>query len=473
MESLLITPTYFTVSPYRGSSLSITLLTMFTRSLICQTAAVTRRVCFRRGITSKSTPFELEPKTKGEDPYADVNSFYSDMFTESPRDTSSGTTPSEVDEISELNQEMADFYGVDNLADPIPTSHDALNQDQMPTPQSTVKPDLLATIQANKPAIFLSSFHNPFKNLALEDYIFTHTPVSSTFLAHRLIFYVNSPCVVIGKNQNPWKEANIPLLKSLQIPLLRRRSGGGTVVHDLRNVNYSYITTRPDFNRSFFGKVIVDAINNANLGVELDQNDRGDIITKLERKKVSGSAFKISKGKSYHHGTMLLDSKLDILRSLLNTKDRDQNVEFRCGSVDSVPSPVTNVGLDNESFMEVVADGFFELYGEDVQVVSVEETDLPQQVLDTADELEQWDWRYGNTPKFEMDITHPEFKITLKVEKGLVKSFTVDQHADKFVYLQQVLESGEKVRFIGSDISGYILDESYGEFIGKHIDGTD
>lgn len=46
-----------------------------------------------------------------------------------------------------------------------------------------------------------------------------------------LLIYRDEPCVVIGRNQNPWKEINFPALKKVGIPFIRRRSGGGTVYH--------------------------------------------------------------------------------------------------------------------------------------------------------------------------------------------------------------------------------------------------
>jgi lipoate-protein ligase A len=391
--------------------------------------------------TKPPLPFS-EEALRGDDQYSEVNNFYSDMFTQIPASTQM-KLDDPVDELAELNAEMNELYGLN------------------------CSRTLLSQIQENTPKIFISSHTNPYRNLALEEYIFQNTPKDQQFHAHRLIFYTNSPCVVIGKNQNPWKEANVPLLNSLQIPLLRRRSGGGTVVHDLKNVNYSYITTRDSFNRSYFGKLIVDQINKSRLA-QLKQNERGDITT-IEGKKVSGSAYKVSKGMSYHHGTMLLNSNLEVLRSLLNTKQRHGVVEFRCNSVDSVPAPVTNIGIENEEFINAVSDGFIDLYP-NLDLIEVDE--LPEEVLSIAQELEEWDWRFGNTPKFEMDIQCKDFKITFMVEKGCLKDFNVDKDESQFKFLRQVLENGEKIQFKGEAISGFIIDDDISGFIGDYIDGS-
>merc|ERR1711977_544440 len=75
---------------------------------------------------------------------------------------------------------------------------------------------LLSTASADKAptAIYHSRSHNPWFNLAFEDWIFRHTPPSQIVL----YIYRNSPCVVIGRNQNPWKEINLGLLRKLDVP---------------------------------------------------------------------------------------------------------------------------------------------------------------------------------------------------------------------------------------------------------------
>ena len=81
------------------------------------------------------------------------------------------------------------------------------------------------------------------------------------------------------KNQNPWQEVNLPVLNSLGVPMLRRRSGGGTVVHDLGNVNYSYMTTKANFDRHKFASYIVEAVNQASPRFKIETNERGDIVS--------------------------------------------------------------------------------------------------------------------------------------------------------------------------------------------------
>lgn len=304
------------------------------------------------------------------------------------------------------------------------------------------------------PRAFVSAFDDPYLNLALEAYIFKNMPAKEEssllqdgksleknntmksyesepgYTNNRLLFYVNKACVVIGRNQNPWRECNVPLLKSLGIPLLRRRSGGGTVVHDGGNINFSVMTSREDFTRDKHAKMIVNSINqlppkvrkllktegrdNMDIGdynfgdsepsgissgmgsmmggvptpfgegigaldipnsgedsglsvivngpqIKLAVNERYDIVDAKTREKVSGSAYKIERQRAYHHGTMLLESRLDVLKALLHRNpERLGTVEGR--GVESVKSPVVNLGVDKDVFISTVLDAFANEY---------------------------------------------------------------------------------------------------------------
>ena len=78
---------------------------------------------------------------------------------------------------------------------------------------------------------------NPYFNLALEEYLLKE------FSLHDDLFYVwrNDPCVVVGRNQNPFNEIHLNYADRHHIPVIRRISGGGAVYHDLGNINFTYI----------------------------------------------------------------------------------------------------------------------------------------------------------------------------------------------------------------------------------------
>ena len=83
----------------------------------------------------------------------------------------------------------------------------------------------------------LNSSHDPFYNQAFEEYVFEHFRQGEIFL-----LWQNSPAVVVGSYQNICREVHVERLRQLGIPVIRRITGGGTVYHDLGNLNYTYIS---------------------------------------------------------------------------------------------------------------------------------------------------------------------------------------------------------------------------------------
>ena len=83
----------------------------------------------------------------------------------------------------------------------------------------------------------VSDYKNPYFNIALEEYLFS----SDDFGDDIIIVWRNEESIFLGKNQNPYVEIEHSLINNRKIPLLRRISGGGTVYHDLGNVNMTFI----------------------------------------------------------------------------------------------------------------------------------------------------------------------------------------------------------------------------------------
>ncbi len=80
--------------------------------------------------------------------------------------------------------------------------------------------------------IIKSSSLDIYRNLAIEEYLMAH------FTEPTLFLWQSDCAVVMGKNQNPWRECRLSLMRDEGIPLARRSSGGGTVYHDSGNLNY-------------------------------------------------------------------------------------------------------------------------------------------------------------------------------------------------------------------------------------------
>ncbi|KAJ3740829.1 Lipoyltransferase and lipoate-protein ligase [Lentinula detonsa] len=265
-------------------------------------------------------------------------------------------------------------------------------------------------------SIYISKSTNPYFNLSFEDWfvLFRHKAPDKPLL----LLYRDDPCVVIGRNQNPWKEVNLSALRAREgIPFIRRRSGGGTVYHDLGNTNFSIHLPRTSFDRHLTAQVILRAVRS--LGIDATVNDRNDIC--VGKEKICWSAYKIVSQRAYHHGTMLISTQLDTLGDLLhNTKDT-----METKGVASVRSPVRNLQqfkptVTHEAFVDAVIHEFREEY--EVRAVNdVDNCKDIEYIQNGILELPSWDWAYGQTPEFT-------YTVSQAFEWGTVKAKIRSKH---------------------------------------------
>lgn len=269
-----------------------------------------------------------------------------------------------------------------------------------------------ASHASNKTQIYMSKSRDPFVNLSIEHHLLQITPADSTIL----LLYTNSPCVVFGRNQNPWLEVNLQRLADIRlrpesvgwtdeaIQLVRRRSGGGTVFHDAGNVNFSVICPPAAFDRNKHAEMVVRALKF--LGkVNTRVNERHDIVMDVDSAgkqstfKISGSAYKLTRLRALHHGTCLLGSpNLDNISGLLRSPAEPF---IKAKGVESVRTPVRNVGIGNAEFEDAVRNEFGRMYGEASIYDTVGEDALKvQKVADGCRELQSKSWIYGQTPRF-------------------------------------------------------------------------
>ncbi|ORZ38778.1 hypothetical protein BCR44DRAFT_1427780 [Catenaria anguillulae PL171] len=205
---------------------------------------------------------------------------------------------------------------------------------------------------------------NPYLNLAIEEWLFRTTPPSS----HILLLWRNSPCV-----------CNVHHLAADSIPWLRRKSGGGTVFHDLGNSIYSIIEPRETFTRR----------KNAELVARV--NERHDLV--VDGKKVSGSAFKLT--------NTPVAQVLEGGSPKVGHKGRS-----KC-SFASHQSARVLVTVDHGSFCEAVVDQFrkqHDLGYLKVETVDEQVVEREVKVREAYEELMSDDWKLGQTPEFVNEI---------------------------------------------------------------------
>ncbi len=260
--------------------------------------------------------------------------------------------------------------------------------------------------------IFISTLHNPYQNLALEHALFQNTQAPSLFL------YVNTPCVVIGRAQNPWIEANLAYMQQRQIPLLRRQSGGGTVVHDLGNLNFSFMSPTAHYDKQQHLRIVLKALHD--LGIPATVNERHDLM--LQGKKISGSAFRETRDHCFHHGTLLIESDLPALREALAAPP----LKIKTNAVPSVRSAVMNLcdfkaDLSMQQMQSQLITAFSLHHQFTIAPTLLDETALDSPLAQTALSLYQsQEWLYHKTLPFEEQREVNGQIVTLYVEQGVI-----------------------------------------------------
>jgi lipoate-protein ligase A len=236
---------------------------------------------------------------------------------------------------------------------------------------------------------------DPRINLAIEEYALRELTGESELL----LFYVNEPSIIIGKNQNTAEEINLPFVEQHGIHVVRRLSGGGAVYHDLGNLNFSFITN--DDGKSFhnykkFTEPVVRALRE--LGVEAELSGRNDI--QVGERKISGNAQFATKGRMYSHGTLLFDTDLDRVNHALKVKA----AKIEAKGVKSVRSRVANI---SEFLKEPMTIGEFRAHL--LRSIFRGRNPIPEYKLTEEDwrnieaiadnRYRKWEWNFGESPE--------------------------------------------------------------------------
>ena len=247
--------------------------------------------------------------------------------------------------------------------------------------------------------VLVSDTFDPWFNLATEDWIFRDMDPDT----HVLYLWRNTDTVVIGRFQNPWTECNTSKMEEDNIKLARRQSGGGAVYHDLGNTNFTFMSSKENYDKSVNNKIIIESLNEYNITAYA--SGRNDILVDDSDgpKKISGSAFKEAKDRSFHHGTLLIDADLTKLGNYLNPNRK----KLESKGIKSVRSRVSNLvnfnsEITHKSLTTTIVEKFFSHYGSSCKVEVLDNKALKSEVKlsDYYDKLRDWNWRFGETPKF-------------------------------------------------------------------------
>ena len=267
--------------------------------------------------------------------------------------------------------------------------------------------------------VIINSNTNPRFNLALEEHLLKCT--SDEFF----MLWQNKNSVIVGRNQNTAAEVDIEKAKALGIDIVRRETGGGTVYHDLGNLNYSFISNDPDAFLDFqrFATPVLKTLEN--LGVPAELSGRNDLL--IDGKKFSGNAQSVYKNRLLHHGTLLFDTDLSVLSTLL-TVDPDK---IQSKGISSVKSRVTNIlpylqeNITVDTFASLISERVLtDIDGAELSAPTENEISAAEQIK--IEKYDTWEWNFGFAPPYNFHkknrFTIGTIEVFLDVTDGCITS---------------------------------------------------
>lgn len=267
----------------------------------------------------------------------------------------------------------------------------------------------------------IGSGTNPYENIALEEYLLTHTEPEECIL----YLWQNRKTVVIGYNQNAWKECRVEALEADGGYLARRLSGGGAVFHDLGNLNFTFLTRKSSYSIERQTEVILRAVRS--FGIEAVRTGRNDLT--VDGRKFSGNAFYRTGDFCYHHGTILIRADKQEMSRYLNVSRE----KLQSKGVESVRSRVENLAQYEPSLTVArMQKALIEAYGGVYDGVPelLMQSGLPAAQLQAgAERFASWEWLYGRKIPFNFEagrrFVWGEVLVHLEISEGIIRKAVV------------------------------------------------
>ncbi len=261
---------------------------------------------------------------------------------------------------------------------------------------------------------------DPRLNLALEEHV-----LRNRFPGEEcLLFYINEPSIIIGRNQNTIEEIDPDAVEARGIHVVRRISGGGAVYHDLGTLNVSFIApyAKQRVNRyEAFTRPVVMVLRE--LGVPAELGGRNDLVA--DGRKISGNAQFVTGDRMFSHGTVLVDTDLDVMPTVLTPKPG----KIQSKGHKSVRSRVANIReflrepLTAEELRGRLLEGIF---GDPDPRERLELTDDDWDAVRRLAESKYgtWEWNIGKSPPSNISRAHRfafgEVDVRIDVQEGRI-----------------------------------------------------
>jgi lipoate-protein ligase A len=298
--------------------------------------------------------------------------------------------------------------------------------------------------------VMISETFDPWFNIATEDWIFRDMDPEVKIL----FLWRNDKTVVIGRFQNPWTECNTQKMEEDGIRLARRQSGGGAVYHDLGNTNFTFLSSKEGFDKKANNSIITNALNS--FGLKTYPSGRNDILVETNDgdKKISGSAFKETKDRSFHHGTLLINADMAKLGLYLNPNIK----KLQSKGITSVRARVTNLQdlsaeLTHQSVCQKIIQEFFDYYQSECPIEMLDHEYLKTiPALNTHyQKMSDWDWRFGEAPQFNHQMSERfdwgMVEVHLDVTKAFVEKSQIFSDSLHPEMIEQLMASLVKIPY--------------------------
>ncbi len=278
----------------------------------------------------------------------------------------------------------------------------------------------------------------PLFNIAAEEFVLKN------FEEEVFMLWTSAPSVVVGKHQNTVSEVNTLYAYKNGIPVIRRISGGGTVVHGPGNLNYTQITTGTNQNRLIdfraFTKPIMEFLKQ--YGIEARFEGKNNLT--VEGKKFSGNSAHVAKNRIIHHGTLLYDMDEELLEKAI--KPRAAQISDK-----SIPSVrATTLNLKEK----LTAIGSFEEFKQKLEEFLSDYLNIKETRSFTPGETEAINklvrekyrtkaWTFGYSPAYRfknrLDTVYGNMQVEMQVEKGEIKEIELYFEGKKLEKIEEKL----------------------------------
>ena len=291
-----------------------------------------------------------------------------------------------------------------------------------------------------------------YTNQAWEEYLFRQVRPGEIIL----YLWQNENTVVLGRNQNCWRECLVDELLHDGGHPARRLSGGGAVYHDTGNLNFTFCTAEQDHDVAKQLSVIVEALRSA--GIAAEKSGRNDILA--AGRKFSGNAFYRSGGRCFHHGTLMVDVDTERLGRYL----KPSAAKLAAKSVASVRSRVVNLrelapGLTVERLRGLLVESFSRVYGLPAQELTFDGDDLAR-IAEYREEFADWDWICGEKgsgdARLETRFPWGDISLELTLEKGYISEARVYSDAMEGDFIMDIAASLAGRRYAREELTAAV-----------------